>query len=252
MDKWINKEKIKSDILNLLDLYKSGELGGEKMPEDENPELPVDSKENYLYFTLPMALNYQRNSYKLWESANKTFKDESTVDCFSPKLVNKMPLDILRENLLKYKVVLQPNKQPLIWKTICAAIHERFNDDIRNLFIQEKFSVINIKNYIDKNKINFPYLGGKKILNYWLYVLEQYTDIKFIDRENITVAPDTHVIQSSLKLGIINDAELMRQDIQDIVSERWGEILSGMNYYPIDIHTPLWLWSRGKFKVSLN
>ena len=25
------------------------------------------SIENYNFFTLPMALNYQRNSYKLWE-----------------------------------------------------------------------------------------------------------------------------------------------------------------------------------------
>ena len=34
------------------------------MPEDENPSLKIDSLENYLYFTLPMSLNYQRNSYK--------------------------------------------------------------------------------------------------------------------------------------------------------------------------------------------
>lgn len=44
--------------------------------------------------------------------------------------------------------------------------------------------------------MRFPYLGGNKICNYWLYVMEQYTDVKFIDRENITVAPDTHVIQA--------------------------------------------------------
>ena len=251
MDKWIDKEKIKTDILKLLDLYKSGGLGGEKMPEDEKPNLDIQSKENYMYFTLPMALNYQRNSYKLWQSANRTFKDESTVYCFSPQWVNQVPIDILRERLLKYQLVLQPNKQPVIWKTLCTTIHEQFDNDIRNLFIQEKFSVINVKDYVNKNKSNFPYLGGKKILNYWLYVLEQYTDIKFVDRENITVAPDTHVIQASLKLGIINQTELVRQDLQDIVSERWTDVLSGMDCYPIDIHTPLWLWSRSKFKIII-
>lgn len=31
--------------------------------------------------------------------------------------------------------------------------------------------------------------------------MEQYTDTKFHDRENITVAPDTHVIQASTKIG---------------------------------------------------
>lgn len=38
------------------------------MPEDENPALDKSSKENYLYFTLPMALNDQRNSYMLWNA----------------------------------------------------------------------------------------------------------------------------------------------------------------------------------------
>lgn len=48
------------------------------MPEDANPNFEKDSLENYLYFTLPMALNYQRNSYTLWESTLKTYNDEET------------------------------------------------------------------------------------------------------------------------------------------------------------------------------
>jgi len=246
----MNKEKIRADILKLLELYKTGKLGGEKMPEDENPCLDICSRENYLFFTLPMALNYQRNSYKLWESANKTYQDKATAACFFPEHVLEMPLDDLRSSLLKYKVAVQPNKQPVIWKTLCATIHEQFDNDIRNLFIQEGFSVFRIKKRINGNKATFPYLGGKKILNYWLYVMEQYTDVRFVDREHISIAPDTHVIQASRQLGIIDESEKTRQDIQDIVSERWADILSGTEYCPIDIHTPLWLWSRGKFEVG--
>ena len=74
-------------VYALLEAYKSGRLGGEKMPEDENPALDKSSKENYLYFTLPMALNYQRNSYMLWECANKTYKDQETTDVFDTKAV---------------------------------------------------------------------------------------------------------------------------------------------------------------------
>lgn len=50
-------------------MWKEGKLGGEFMPEDSNPNLSKASNENFLYFTLPLVLNYQRNSYKLWESA---------------------------------------------------------------------------------------------------------------------------------------------------------------------------------------
>ncbi len=68
-------------------MYENGELGGEEMPEDANPHLAKDSLENYLYFTLPMALNYQRNSYTLWESALQTYNDKETRFVFLPKFV---------------------------------------------------------------------------------------------------------------------------------------------------------------------
>lgn len=62
-------------------MYHQGELGGEIMPEDANPKLKKSSLKNYLYFTLPMALNYQRNSYTLWESALKTYQDKKLSLC---------------------------------------------------------------------------------------------------------------------------------------------------------------------------
>lgn len=119
------------------------------------------------------------------------------------------------------------------------------------MFKLNGYSVKNIKDYIAGNKKAFPYLGGNKICNYWLYVLEQYTDIHFEDRENITVAPDTHVIQASEKLGVISNTEVSQANVQLIVAERWKELLNGTELVPIDIHTPMWLWSRGKFTVGI-
>ena len=52
------------------------------MPEDENPGLEKSSTQNYMYFTLPMVLNYQRNSYVLWECANRMYKDENAKKSF--------------------------------------------------------------------------------------------------------------------------------------------------------------------------
>ncbi|MBQ7781161.1 MAG: hypothetical protein IJ405_03975 [Lachnospiraceae bacterium] len=239
-------------VYALLEAYKSGSLGGEKMPEDEKPALDKSAKENYLYFTLPMALNYQRNSYMLWECANKTYKDADTADVFETKAVVNMAEQELREKLLKYKVALQSNKQPIIWRTLCQTIEKDFAGDIRRLFSENSYSVCQIKEYISKNKKKFPYLGGNKICNYWLYVMEQYTDVKFVDRENITVAPDTHVIQASERLGIISAEEAVQGNVQEIVAKRWQEVLKGTELVPIDVHTPMWLWSRGKFSVELR
>lgn len=246
-----NREKMLIKVRNLVSIYKQGLLGGEKMPEDENPQLEKDLIANYMYFTLPMALNYQRNSYVLWECANRMYADKNARSVFDSKKVCTMQEELLREYLVKYKVALQPNKQPIIWKKLCETIEMKLDGDIRKLFVINDYSVKKIKEYIQKNKKDFPYLGGNKICNYWLYVLEQYTDIEFVDRENITVAPDTHVIQASQKLGIISEEEAKTSNVQTILAKRWEELLKGTELKPIDVHTPMWLWSRGKFKIEI-
>lgn len=247
----MEKEEILKKVKKLMELHQEGKLGGEVMPEDSNPYLDKCSEENSLYFTLPMALNYQRNSYKLWESALLTWNDESTRDVFDPKKVVGMDVDLLREKLVKYKVALQPNKQPVIWKTICQTLIEKFDGSLKLLFKKSDYDIEKIKTYIISNKKDFPYLSGTKILNYWLYVMTQYTDIKFAGRENISVAPDTHVLQASVRLGIITTEELNKNNVREIVSERWKALLKGSDIQPIDIHTPFWLWSRNGFVVNV-
>ena len=102
------REELLSKLEKLQLMFENGLIGGEIMPEDQNPLLEIGSAENYLYFTLPMALNYQRNSYTLWASAKKTFDDERTRKVFNPYEVNKMGQEELRELLTTYKVALQP------------------------------------------------------------------------------------------------------------------------------------------------
>ena len=92
--------------------------------------------------------------------------NEEARQVFDSKQVCIMPQEILKKYLVEYKVALQPNKQPLIWKKICETIEQKLNGDIRNLFIINDYSVKNIKEYIHKNKKDFPYLGGNKICNY--------------------------------------------------------------------------------------
>ena len=80
-----------------------------------------------------------------------------------------------------------------------------------------------------------------------LYSMWQYTDREFVNIGNLSVAPDTHVIKATHRLGLITDGELVRGDVQSIAADRWKELFEGTKYKPIDIHTPLWLWSRNGF-----
>ncbi len=244
---------MKDEILKKVDIlyvmWQQGSLGGEIMPEDANPHLEKSSSENYLYFTLPMALNYQRNSYTLWDNANKTYQDQETRFVFNPKEVLDRTFEEVQYALTKYKVALQKNKQTEIWIKLCATFVELFDGDIRNLFDRLDNDVDKIRNFIQKeNKNKFPYLSGTKICNYWLYVIWQYTDRKYKNIEHLTVAPDTHVCKATYRLGIITKDELNSSNVQLIVINRWNKLLNGTKYKPVDIHTALWLWSRNGFK----
>ena len=245
----MDKKAILDNVDKLIVMYNKGELGGEVMPEDANPNFKKDSLENYLYFTLPMALNYQRNSYTLWESALKTYTDDETRFVFNPKVCLEKSFEEVQYALTKYKVALQKQKQTEIWLALCNTFVEMFDGDVRNLFDELDNDVNKIRNFIQKeNKKKFPYLSGTKICNYWMFVIYQYTDRKYKNIECLTVAPDTHVCKATHRLGLITDDEFNSSNVQQIVIDRWQELLKGTKYKPIDIHTQLWLWSRNGFK----
>ncbi|MDD3474685.1 MAG: hypothetical protein PHP08_02170 [Candidatus Dojkabacteria bacterium] len=242
----MNKELILNKVRKLLDLYSSGQLGDTIMPEDTHPQLNTQ-EDKFLYYTLPMALNYQRNSYKLWESAKQTWEDRNTKEVFNIKWVSNSSEEELREKLLKYKLALQPNKHINTWKRISETIFENW-DNISTLIKEADGDYLQLRDIIQKEyKKGFPYLSGPKIFNYWSYILTEYCDVKLKNRNYIEIAPDTHVLQASVRLGVI-DKDVIDKISRDEVSRIWRELLDGTGVDPIDVHSPLWFWSRGDFK----
>ena len=229
-------------------MHKAGLLGGEVMPEDANPRLAPASAENHLYFTLPMALNYQRSSYALWQSALQTYEDPETRFLFSPKRCLEHSFAETQQAITKYKLALQKQKQTEVWIRLCETFAASFDGDVRKLFEQNGNDIARIKRFVQvEHKKAFPYLSGTKICNYWLYVMYQYTDRPFVRLEELTVAPDTHVCKASLQLGLITEEEFASSAVQAIVSDKWQQVFAQTPCNPIDIHTPLWLWSRQGF-----
>ena len=236
----------------LLEAYQKGDLGQTKMPEDSNPFLDKNiSEEKLSYFTLPMALNYQRDSYKLWEAALKTFNDKETKDVFNLKSVAQMSENQLREKLTKHKLALQPNKHINTWKIISKTIFENWGS-LENLFKQTNNDFIYLQKTIqEKHKKGFPYLSGPKIFHYWCFIIQGYGRIKLKNSDLIEIAPDTHITKCSVILGVISDEEAITLT-KDQISERWRKSLANTKINPINMHPPLWFWSRNNFKFNLN
>lgn len=236
-------------VNTLLQAYKDGLLGDTTMPEESHP-IFHNQEEKLLYFTLPMALNYQRNSYKLWEAALKTLDDDETKIIFDLKTASQPNTEILRSGLLKYKLALQPNKHIDTWNRISKTVYENWGS-ISSLLESSDYDFLKLKEIVqNRYKKSFPYLSGPKIFNYWAYIIQEYADVKLENREYIEIAPDTHVIQASVKLGVISEKEASKISREEI-SHRWRNSLHGSGIDPIDVHSPLWFWSRNGFKLKI-
>lgn len=235
----------------LIYAYKNGLLGQTKMPEDSNPKDFGNEEFRIAYFSLPMALNYQRDSYKLWESALKTWNDKETREVFDVNVVVSMDDNKLREHLMKYKLALQPNKHISTWKNICTTVSSEFGS-FSNLIKNADNDYIKLKEIVQvKNKKAFPYLSGPKIFNYWSLILREYGRINLKNYQFIEIAPDTHVTQCSVILGVISKGESEVLSKEEI-SERWRTTLKDSGINPIDMHPPLWFWSRNGFIYDIN
>ncbi len=237
---------------SLLEAFKSGGLGQTVMPEDSNPGFSdKDAEMRIAYFTLPMALNYQRDSYKLWEAALKTFNDSETRFVFDAVKVSEAAEDDVRRALMKYKVALQPNKHVNTWRTIAKTVSENWGSFAR-FFEAAENDFSNLKQMVKvDHKKGFPYLSGPKIFNYWSFIMSTYGGIELSNRDQIEIAPDTHIAQCSVRLGVVTQEEALALT-KDAVSERWRELLKGSGIDPIDMHPPLWFWSRNGFLFKLD
>lgn len=231
----------------LIDAYKTGKLGQTRMPEDSNPGFSDREREACLaYFTLPMALNYQRDSYKLWDAALKTFHDPETRFVFDVSEVSSRSEDEVRKALLKHRLALQPNKHIHTWRTIAMTVKENWGS-FENLMRATDGDFLKLKQIIQTDfKKGFPYLSGPKIFNYWSFIVSTYGGVHLRNRDQIEIAPDTHITQCSVKLAIITQSEADSLSKDDI-SKRWRSILKGSGIDPIDMHPPLWFWSRNNF-----
>lgn len=236
----------------LLRVYRVGELGDTKMPEDASPKFSANQKETRLvYFTLPMSLNYQRNSYKLWESVLKTFRDKQTSAVFNVKTSANLSDDELRNHLLKHKVALQPNKHIKTWQTISKTIYKNWGN-INSLLKAADFDFLKLQKLVQvEYKKGFPYLSGPKIFHYWSFIIQEYGKVKLKNSEFIEIAPDTHITKASVRLGVITKSESVSLS-KETISERWRKLLHGSGINPIDMHAPLWFWSRNGFKYRLS
>lgn len=212
-----------------------------------HPDFDLGSRENYIYFTLPVCINFQRSSPAMWQAALKTWQDEETRFLFYPEKLAVKTFEEAQKALLKHKLGLQPNKHTIIWTTISKTLHKYFSDDPREIVKLADKKIANLLTILQSShKPLFPYLSGPKLSNYWPYILSEYTDVQWQDPWEISIIPDTHIIQSTARLGLTPTVAS-----SDEVVAVWKELLHGSGINPVQVHPVLWNWSRNNFKPEV-
>lgn len=212
-----------------------------------HPDLPKGSRENYLYFTLAPSLNFQRSSPALWRAAFNTYQDTDTRFVFLPEVVVSCSDEDLKQALTKYSLAVQTNKHPFIWRSISTTLHDHFSSDPREIIKACNNDLVKVLQMVQVDmKKQFPYLSGPKLSNYWLFILDHFTDVKLKNLQELSIIPDTHIIQSSVRLGLVQeDASPLEVDAA------WRELLRGSDLTPSEMHSVLWNWSRNDFQPSV-
>lgn len=232
-------------IQKLHQAFRKNELKGPTKHE-VHPDLPMGSRENYLYFTLPCCINFQRNSPALWQSAFATYQDPSTNYVFSPEKVGARRPAGVRRDLIRHRLALQTNTHPKIWMSICTTLRTHYESNPRNILAEDGYDVRRIIQNLQRHKKHlFPYLGGVKLSNYWLFVISRFTDAPLKNVEEISIIPDTHVVQSTVRLGLARPGVTPGE-----VEAIWRPIVRGLGIHPGEMHSALWRWSRNGFVLG--
>lgn len=243
----ITKEVQLERIRRLLALFDAGKIPTLAQHE-VYPDVPPGSRENYLYFTLPVCINFQRSSPAMWVAALRTWEDPRTHYVFFPEKLAGVSSDKIRADLTKYNLALQPNRHVWIWTTIARTLHECYDDDPRRLLLEAGYDAEKLINLLQEtHKSRFPYLSGPKLSNYWPYILSHFTDVRFQNAHAISIIPDTHVIKASVHLGLVPPGAG-----SVMVEAVWRDLLGGSGITPSQVHPVLWNWSRNRFMPEID
>ena len=243
------RANLEVDLERIQELHRFYTLGLLKGPDkhEVNPGLTAGSKENYLYFTLPCSVNFQRRSPDMWASALSTYDDRDTSFVFRPDDVVTTSLPTVREALVKYRLALLTNKHTQTWVDICNTLANYYDGNPKNVLAEYDFDVPRIISAVQHEKKHlFPCLGGKKLSNYWIFVMTQFTDAPLRNTHEISIIPDTHVIKSTIHLGMAPPGVSPAR-----VESLWRDVLLRLDIHPTEMHSALWRWSRNGFHPDI-
>lgn len=228
-------------------LEKQGVFKEFQFPPEYNlpPGMKQSSEEQLLFLTLTVSLDYMRDAAKLWKQSYDTWLDNKKKWVFNSKLVTENGLEKLTI-LFKEINDQRPSKDAKIWFTICKKLLE-FDGSVYKLLKNLKFDALDISDYLDNYKKDFPFLSGYKIKPLWLRMMNDTASIKLKRIEEVPLPIDVHTARMTLKIVFSENFDgKITKELRERTQKAWKIILDNTPIYPLQIDEPLWMMGKHK------
>lgn len=208
------------------------------LPEYINPDIVDGSREQALFFTYVMALDYQTNANRLWSRSRVRFNRQH--DVFEPEVIlatNRIEL----EKLIKSLGGRYPSVQAKAWQKISSILLDDYGGDPRNIAI-EPMSLKEVKSRLSE----FPILKGPKVGRVYTRIMGEKGLFKITDLHTLDVAIDVQVVKFTFYTGVLKVEGFIDEDFQSITIRKpledvWRRAAKELKCPPWKLDEPIWI-----------
>ncbi len=222
------------------DFYaKTGFFGDKSMPEYVLPRnLKEGTKDHALYSTYVVSVDYMVDAEKLWKKSRGAF--ELHPERFTPERILKASQRSVEIFVKKLGARYYKNAAKT-WKKISKVLLDKYSGDPR-LITPEPLGIAEIK----KRLLDFPYLRGNKLSNFYIRVMGETGLFKVRNLNELDIPVDKQVARFTMYSGVLKLLSedfvgcAQEQPLRGLIEEAWRNAAKTLNTAPWKLDEPIW------------
>lgn len=212
---------------------------GYSMPEYISPRnLSEGSKEQALYLTYVISVDYMTDAEKLWRNSRGAY--ELYPERFEPETILKLG-DRTLEAFLRRIGARFSSTGVDTWRRISKILLEKYEGDPRNI-TRESLTIKDIKKKLDE----FPYLRGSKLSNFYIRAMGEKGLFKIKNFDELDIPVDKQVARLTIYTGVLKllsdrfEGCVHEDPLRSLIQEAWRNAAKAHNTYPWKLDEPVW------------
>jgi hypothetical protein len=195
------------------------------------------------FVTLTVALDYLRDSNRLYNAGRATFDDPETGWLYEPEEVACARFTAVSKALTKHKLAQRATRDADVWSTVCKKLVDHYQGHVSELLNEAHNSAPQLLTLIREKSL--PSLSGAKVGSLWTRMLSD-SCCKLSGLSEIPIPVDRHVLNSSLAFGAITlNNGYLREDLEladatPPVQSVWFSAAALGGFRAIDLDVSLW------------